>query len=400
VGLEDLTTLDETFPKGNIETVSVLDNYQRETRAKLKAWADVEHDLATGQHVLSVLPTSAVTGRMYYDKITGELRYFTSGPIPPVPGPGFWRSVIQPPFNYILNPEFKMMSNGAVSPPCGWTHTAQAGQIVTQDSVNTFFGKNAMLFTTPNDNINFNVLAQNMSTSNPRFLPIDYWRGRTISLGCYVSSTLINKAFVQLFDGVQTISSPFQSSSAGAWDWCVATMTLSSGATDIVARLVCSPNAAPYNTSFAMPTLVEGAWCTRPTPQSHQQRPHVLNFNTYNAALQPMDVVSFYGPAGRSVNSFLVAITIPYRFCARDLSVNVTVAPGAGKSLAFKVYQNSATPSNITCTIAGASALSGADNANTLMGNANDTLSLQMVGTGTPTPALVSSSLYIDELPW
>jgi hypothetical protein len=400
MGLEDLTTLDENYPKGNIEAVSVLDNYQRETRAKLKAWADVEHNLATGQHTVNIRPSFPVVGRMYYDKITGELRYYTGGPTPPIPGPSLWRAVIQPPFNYIFNPEFKMMSNGAVSVPCGWIHTALAGQVVFQDPINTIFGKNSIVLTTPGDNVNYNILFSLMSVGGIRYLPIDYWRGRTVSFGAYVISDVANKAFISLNDGVQAVYSAAQTSGPSAWDWCVVTMTISSGATDIIAQISAPPHPSVYNTRFAMPTLVEGAWCTRPTPQAHPQRSHILNFNTYNAALQPMDVTSFYGPAGRSVNSFLVAITIPYRFCARDLSVNVTVAPGAGKSLAFKVYQNSATPSNIACTIAGASALSAADNSNTLMGNANDTLSLQMIGTGTPTPALVSASLYIDELPW
>lgn len=399
MGLEDLSTLDETFPKGNIETVSTLDNYQRETRAKLKAWADVEHDLATGNHMISALPiVPPAVGKLYYDKITGELRYYTSGPAS-VPGSPFWRSVIQPPFNYVYNPEFLLMSNGVNSAPCGWTWSAAAGQNITQDTFNTNLGKYSIVLTTSADNVNASVLAQSLSTSNPRFLPIDYWRGRTISFGCYVLSSLANKAFIQLNDGVQTVNSAVQDFGGAGWQWLTCSMVVSAGATNITVRLVGNPHTSIYNSYFSMPTLVEGAWCTRPNPQEHPQRSYILPFTTYNAAAQPMNITAFYGPTGRSTNAFLVSVTIPYRFQARNLTVNSNVAPGVGQTIDFVIIQNSGTLTNIACQLAG-SAIVATDDTHTFMGNANDTLCLRTIGSVSPVAGIYSATLYVDELPW
>jgi hypothetical protein len=395
MGLEDLTTLDETYPKGNIETVSVLDNYQRETRSKLKAWAAVEHDPATGHHLVGTAPAYVAVGRMYYDKLTSELRYYMTGP----PGINQWRSVIQPPFNYAYNPEFKLMSDGGASAPCGWVWSAGAGQTIFQDPNITYPGKNSILLRTPAGGSVPNYIAQAMSTSNPRFLPIDYWRGRTISLGCYVICDVPNKAYIQLYDGVQTVNSAVQTSGSGAWDWCVVTMTVSAGATDLYMYLVAPTNPSLYDTRFSEPTLVEGAWCTRPVPQGHPQRSTIVMFNSLHNASQSMTGTNYYGPIGRSGNEFLASVIIPYRFSARNLAVNLTVAPGGVQSLDFKVRYNNTTDSNIGCIISG-TATSGVDDTHTLMGAANGTLSLRCIGGGAPAASVVNAYVYVDELPW
>lgn len=58
--ISDLTGLDETKPDGSVIPVSQLDDYERETRAALKAWVGVEHDLQ-GHHALQGV-TVGLTG--------------------------------------------------------------------------------------------------------------------------------------------------------------------------------------------------------------------------------------------------------------------------------------------------------------------------------------------------
>jgi len=76
----DLTTMDATKPDGATEQVKTLDNYLREVRANLKDWGDVEHDLATGAHQISIGNTAArpavITGRLYVNTQTGYLEYY------------------------------------------------------------------------------------------------------------------------------------------------------------------------------------------------------------------------------------------------------------------------------------------------------------------------------------
>src|ERR1041385_5681738 len=46
----DLTALDATKPDGATQQVSVLDDYERETRLALKDWSDTEHSQKGGRH--------------------------------------------------------------------------------------------------------------------------------------------------------------------------------------------------------------------------------------------------------------------------------------------------------------------------------------------------------------
>lgn len=79
----DLTTMDENKPDGATETVSVLDNYDRETRKNLKDWGGVEHQLVGGRHkipfgVTANRPTTDLgAGVLYINTTLGVVEYYT-----------------------------------------------------------------------------------------------------------------------------------------------------------------------------------------------------------------------------------------------------------------------------------------------------------------------------------
>lgn len=74
---------------------------------------------------------------------------------------------------------------------------------------------------------------------------------------------------------------------------------------------------------------------------------------------------------------------VSHNLTLSKLYVKLTTAPGVGKSWTYTVYKNGS-PTAITLTISD-TAVSGADNVNTVDVSAGDTISLEQVPSGTPT---------------
>lgn len=60
--MADLSTLDPTQPDGSVIPVSQLDDFDRETRKKLKDWALVQHDI----HGFHTIPMGSTAARTAY----------------------------------------------------------------------------------------------------------------------------------------------------------------------------------------------------------------------------------------------------------------------------------------------------------------------------------------------
>ena len=74
--------MDAAKPDGATETVSVLDNYERETRLNLKDWGGTEHHQNGGRHKIPYgntagRPTTLLgAGTLYINTQTGTLEYY------------------------------------------------------------------------------------------------------------------------------------------------------------------------------------------------------------------------------------------------------------------------------------------------------------------------------------
>lgn len=138
-------------------------------------------------------------------------------------------------------------SGGVAVAPDGWT-TAGAGAGVAQQAVIIRHG-------------NFSARLTRAAADCSIWHTIDeviYYRGRTVTLGCWVYATVANRARIQINDGVDTNESSYHSGVAG-WEFLTVTHTCNAAAIGITAHLrVDNVATLAY---FDAAILVEGTIC-------------------------------------------------------------------------------------------------------------------------------------------
>ncbi len=334
---QDLTILDETKPDGNTEEVAVLDEYQRETRKKLKSWAGMEHDLVTGAHIIAhgALPGTAPEGKLFYHDDQREL-LVASG--------GVWRSTLQPTFNYAVNGMFNQFTNIPTTSFPGWGLGGTTPNLIHQN-----FG----LYSTDNVRlraiVDFATLGQtvanNASPISP-FSPWTYWRDKTVTFGALIRTTVANNAYLRITDGV-TVNNSAYCPSDNVWRWITVTKRLSPVTTLLRIELVAVVVGA--NAFFCGVTLVEGHSCPHPLPPSWQGRQGTLHFG--HPDIQPnTNIPWWYGTGGHGTAASAVQTFLPFDALARNLYVNSVADLGGGVLTANIEHAGVVTPLGATLT--------------------------------------------------
>ncbi len=177
--------------------------------------------------------------------------------------------------NLLINGSFESWSAGTAVAPDGYTLIG-AGAAVAREATIIQFGEYSAKVTRN---------GANASLSQIPITPIDadtntYWRGRTVTFGCWVYATVADRSKVYLSDGIAEVSSAFHPGDS-AWHFLTVTQTLNAAATQIQAfGQVRDGDTAVY---FDGAILVEGT--IAPTSAPHHTD-GIPCFNAYPAAAQ------------------------------------------------------------------------------------------------------------------
>lgn len=351
MGDEDLTTLNENAPDGATEEVAVLDDYARETRRKLKAWSTVEHDQVTGTHKFSAVgspgaPTS--DGNLVYDTNQREL-IISNG--------GFYRSLLQPTFNFLINGMFEQYSVAQNTFP-GWRPFDQGtGGLVIHPASAQFYGQSTARIRAGSAPMNLVQYIVHPSFPNAPFGPDIYWRARVFTFGVWVLCSTPNCAKIYLTDEI----APVEATHPGDNQWHWLTATLRMGVSTTVVQVYLSTNVSGINSTFSGATLVEGYSCPHPIPSSWQGHHGVMHVGSKDP-LPVNSVPWWYSTTGHSTSFFGATNILMYNTYVRSLVLNAIAPPGACTVIATIDYNNG-TLTPLTVSLTGAN-VNGADNVN------------------------------------
>lgn len=344
---QDLTILNENLPNGDTEEVAVLDEYQRETRKKLKAWAAVEHDPVTGAHLIphSATPGAATDGKVTYHDAQREL-LIASG--------GLWRSVTQPTFNYLLNGMFQTWYTNPSVATLGWGLGGTTPNFIHQTG--GLYGIDNVRMRAI---VDFAALSQTVASNvTPTvFGPYTYWRDKTVTFGCFVRTSIANSAYIRINDGISIANSAY-APSTNVWTWLTVTKRIDPAATILIVDLLAV--VIGFNAFYCGATLVEGHSCPHPLPSGWHGRQGILHMG--GPDIQPnTNTPWWYGVGGRATGSPLTQNFLPFNAVARNFFVNSVSDIGAGTFTAQIEHAGVLTPLLVSFT--------GANHAGSFLGD-------------------------------
>jgi len=133
------------------------------------------------------------------------------------------------PTNLLSNGDFENWSAGTSVAPDGWI-LGSAGESIARSSALPKIGTYYVGLTNAGSNTG-NLYCDIQSNKG-----LYYWKGRIITLGCWVYSGYANRVRLVINDGVTQTYSSYHSGSS-AWEWLTVTMTLSGSASQVLILL-------------------------------------------------------------------------------------------------------------------------------------------------------------------
>lgn len=162
------------------------------------------------------------------------------------------------PTNLLSNGDFEVWSAGAAADPDGWTLVGTGAAVAREGTIYKMGTYSAKVTKTDQD---CTIYAR---IDLPR--KIAYWKGRTITMGCWVYATVANRARLQLADTAVTTSSSYHTGDS-TWQWLTVTHTVDSSG--VVITALCSVSNGNTDAYFDGAICVEGesafAFADKPT---------------------------------------------------------------------------------------------------------------------------------------
>lgn len=269
-------------------------------------------------------------------------------------------------FNYVFN-DFEIWGAGTSAAPTGWT--ASGGGTIARNNggpVGTYFFQVTRAGTDTD-------IRQDVAAIYP---PVSWWRGKTVTFGCWVRASVANVGRVTINDGVGATGSDYVAGD-GVFHWITVTRTIDAAATAVQA--VCAANNTNALVSFDGPTLVLGPTLSDALPPGWRGRKCIL---TGGHPLTTVPVGSTYylvnnGTATNEQNPH----QMPFRGVLRNLAVLAAGAPGAGQSYVYTVRRQGI-DSSLTVTLTGGSVRNGFDYTNELACSKGDSVCVKVVTSG------------------
>lgn len=174
---------------------------------------------------------------------------------------GIWNQQFN---NLLKNGSFESWSAGAAVAPDGWT-LAGAGAAIARGTTIIRFGEYSAKINRNGNDCNLYQRCFDIDADTNT-----YWRGRTVTLGCWVYAMVADRARIRVGDGVASVNSSFHSGGS-SWEFLTATITLNAAATRLQAYFfVVTGDTFVY---FDGAILVEGTIC--PTFCQHPNDEHL-----------------------------------------------------------------------------------------------------------------------------
>ena len=147
------------------------------------------------------------------------------------------------PTNLLSNGDFENWSAGTSVAPDGWALGGAGASVARESSIIKLGTYSAKVTRAGTDcylyNTNYNV-APILGKG------IEYWKGRKITIGCWVYATVAARARLSMTDNVNTANSSYHTGDS-TWQWLTMTMTFDSSATLLVLYLqVNNGNTSAY----------------------------------------------------------------------------------------------------------------------------------------------------------
>lgn len=174
--------------------------------------------------------------------------------------------------NLLLNGDFEYWYSGTTSAPDGWTLNG-TGATIVRESTEKKLGSYSAKITYGSDPAYIFQLIH--STRG-----IDYWKGRTITLSCWIKTSTASQARLFISDSILVTYSDYHSGS-GNWELLTVTKTIDSSATFIRIACILNSSGSGY---FDGVMVVEGncPFIYSEHPEDHLYRQNIIGINPYD----------------------------------------------------------------------------------------------------------------------
>lgn len=129
------------------------------------------------------------------------------------------------PTNLLSNGDFDVWSAGTSADPDGWTFSGAGASIAREGTIKKLGAYSAKITRAGTDCSVYQAIQD--------IRGINYWKGRTVTFGCWVYATVANRACLQIGDGVAAPISSYHSGNS-TWEFLTLTLTISSSATELI----------------------------------------------------------------------------------------------------------------------------------------------------------------------
>jgi hypothetical protein len=156
------------------------------------------------------------------------------------------------PTNLLSNGDFEAWSAGVSAAPDGWVNNGDTGTVIAREGTIKKLGSYSLKLTS-----GATYQAYAFQTVDVTTKSVDYWKGRTVSFGCWVYTDTSSRVTMRVYDGVGFYDTNVHTGNS-TWQWLSGTATISSSAN--VLRIYCGVGAgAAVTMYFDGAMLVEGS---------------------------------------------------------------------------------------------------------------------------------------------
>ena len=384
----DLGAIDTSKPDGSTQFVSVLDDYQRETRDVLVGWGGIEHDLK-GRHKLAFGDTAsrpstsggnpAVAGTPYFNTETGKIEIYNGSS---------WVEFgsATEAINYIFNGGMELWGSGTTSNPTGWSRTGAGSSAARSTS-----GLKEGSFTAQLTRVAADCyLSQNIAVV---WHGANWWKGKTIVVGAWVRKPGSADGRISINDGVGTSSSSLQSAGSTA-EWLQVSRTIDGSATKVEIRLEALNAAGAIQfdaVRVSIGTIIEDfipeLWSKRLFAMFFSEaRKVMIAGNTYYLNSHSENDTSEHGTPS------------PVRCVIKSMNIKNHTAPGSGKTNTYTLRANGGAASPALSTTVTGFGTTGSVSADVLV-EKGDVLDVQVIMDPTGASTYASVGLEAVAIP-
>lgn len=164
--------------------------------------------------------------------------------------------------NMLKNGSFESWSAGAAAAPDAWTLLGAGASVAREATIIRFGEYSAKVTRGGADCYIYQLLFGIDADTNT------YWRGRTVTMGCWVYATVASRARISIHDGVASVFSSYHTGGS-SWEFLTVSITLNAAATALYGY--CQVYNGDTDGYFDGAILVEGPICPAFAPKPAEE---------------------------------------------------------------------------------------------------------------------------------